>query len=294
MLGALKSDGLFAAFAQSILKAAQKDGRGDETEVTRLLADCHHNQSLSTIYTESGGAVEHAKVWLGILLNKIERLYLDEDVLPLAAAYNQIALCHIYKDEVEEATRGWSMSLDAYRTVPNVPKLGGIWPATSLALIYIIGDWPTEANDVLTRVLKEREEVLGKDDKTTSESEAVWRTMGKIRIRQQQYDEGLDYLRDCFYEIGLDFLRKRDTVTAVHYPSAAMRAFGDAPWRKAQTARVLWEKEKVARSDGNAAEGDAFIKRAMEIRKEVVPNDKRLEEQLTYADWDNVVFYYSR
>jgi biotin synthase-related radical SAM superfamily protein len=73
-----------------------------------------------------------------------------------------------------------------------------------------------------------------------------------------------------------------------------MKAFGDAPWRKAQTARVLWKKGKVARGDGNGAEGDALINRAMEIRKEVAPDDKRPEEQLTDADWNNIVFYYSR
>jgi hypothetical protein len=121
---------VFAAFAQIILEAAQKEGRGDEKEVTGLLADCHHNQSFSAIYTESGGAMEHAKAWLGILLDRIEKWHLDEDALSLATAYNQIALCHIYKDEVEEAISSCSRSLDAYRTAPNAPKLSGIWPAT--------------------------------------------------------------------------------------------------------------------------------------------------------------------
>lgn len=41
-------------------------------------------------------------------------------------------------------------------------------------------------------------------------------------------------------------------------------------------------------------EGDALINRAMEIRKEVAPGDKRPEEDLVDSDWDQLVFYYSR
>lgn len=148
---------LFAAFAQIILEAAQADGRGDEKEVTGLLADCHHNQSFSAIYTESGGAMEHAKAWLRILIDRIEKWHLDEDSLAMATAYNQIALCHIHKDEVEDAIKSWTASLDAYRTAPNAPKLSGIWPATSPALIYAIEGLPEQGDDVLTPVLKERD-----------------------------------------------------------------------------------------------------------------------------------------
>jgi len=159
---------LFAALARIILEAAKADGRGDEKEVTGLLAECHHNQSFAAIYTGSGGAMEHANAWLQILTNRTNKWDFDEDTLAMAAAYNQIALCHIHRNDVQEAIANWVTSL-FYLEVPSAPKLSGVWPAINLALIYTIEKRLKEADDVLALVLEEREKVMGKDDKTTSE-----------------------------------------------------------------------------------------------------------------------------
>lgn len=45
---------------------------------------------------------------------------------------------------------------------------------------------------------------------------------------------------------------------------------------------------------GNTVEGNAQIERAMEIRRELVPDDGRTSDQLTDEDFDKVVYYYSR
>lgn len=159
----------YAAFAQIILDKVKTQGGGDDRQVSGLLCDCHHNQSISALYTGTPGAMEHAKAWLEILVDRIEKWNLPSDALNLATAYNQLALCYIKEDEVEEAIKSWTFSFDTYRNLESAPKLSGIWPAVSLTLVYVQENRAQEADDLLTPVLKEREEVLGKNDMTTSE-----------------------------------------------------------------------------------------------------------------------------
>lgn len=45
---------------------------------------------------------------------------------------------------------------------------------------------------------------------------------------------------------------------------------------------------------GNAVEGNLLLDKAMQLRKELVPNDHRSEEQLVDNDFDILVYYFSR
>ena len=51
---------------------------------------------------------------------------------------------------------------------------------------------------------------------------------------------------------------------------------------------------RLQKGMGNVVEGEAQLERAMKLRKEIVPGDKRTEEELSYQDFDNEVWYYSR
>jgi hypothetical protein len=41
-------------------------------------------------------------------------------------------------------------------------------------------------------------------------------------------------------------------------------------------------------------EADLFLKQAMSLRRELVPDDDRSEEKLVERDWDDLMFYHSR
>ncbi|KAF2838762.1 hypothetical protein M501DRAFT_1031819 [Patellaria atrata CBS 101060] len=91
-------------------------------------------------------------------------------------------------------------------------------------------------------------------------SGALWRAMGKIRSTQQKYDDALEcceravenlkiiigdkhYMTgDCFHDLSLAFSRKNNPSKALKNLSKAIQAFGDAPYRQEQAARVLWKK----------------------------------------------------
>lgn len=53
-------------------------------------------------------------------------------------------------------------------------------------------------------------------------------------------------------------------------------------------------KGKLLLKVGNTVEGEAQLSRARNLRKEIVPDDKRTADQLSYEDFDKEVYYYSR
>lgn len=53
-------------------------------------------------------------------------------------------------------------------------------------------------------------------------------------------------------------------------------------------------KGRLLKKMGSGVEGRAELDQAMRLRKEILPDDDRSEEQLSNYDFDIVVYYYSR
>jgi len=74
----------------------------------------------------------------------------------------------------------------------------------------------------------------------------------------------------------------------------SIKVYRDIRWYKPQAARSSFMKGRLLIAMGNIVEGDAQLKRAMELRREIVPDDHRTVDQLTDQDFDELVWYYSR
>lgn len=155
--------------AQKILDKAVAAGGSDEERVTHWLGEAHHNLSLAAVLTDSSDGMHNAKTWVEILLSRIEKFNLPSEALSLATAYNQVGICHLKRDEVDEAMNSWKKSLATYSGVDNRPDFSGTFPAISLAQMYALQNRPEEGEKVLMPALEEHERILGKDDKTTTE-----------------------------------------------------------------------------------------------------------------------------
>lgn len=157
---------IFASLAQRILRKALDAGDDDEERITHWLGEAHHNLSLAAVLTGSSDGIHDVKLWLDLLLDRSPS---KAKALSLATAYNQMGICYIKKDKVEDAINSWKQSLATYRSMENPPVFSGTWPAISLALLYALQGRPNEGEEVLRPTLDEHERILGKDDTTTTE-----------------------------------------------------------------------------------------------------------------------------
>ncbi|KAL9028780.1 MAG: hypothetical protein Q9196_002903 [Gyalolechia fulgens] len=158
----------FASLALNILDQALSTD-SDEERITHWLGEARHNLSLAAVMTGSSDGMHDAKLWLDILRDRVEKYKSSSDELALATAFNQLGICHIKKDEANDAMRSWEQSVAIFSSVKNPPDFSGTWPRIQLALLYTLQDRPEEAEAVLVPTLEEHERILGMDDKTTTE-----------------------------------------------------------------------------------------------------------------------------
>ncbi len=113
------------------------------------------------VLTGSSDGMHDAKIWVNILLDRIERFNPASEALSLATAYNQIGICHINKDEVEDAMKRLKQSVTTYRSEESPPDFSGTWPTISVSLLYALQRQPKEGEEVLAPALKSMRESLG-------------------------------------------------------------------------------------------------------------------------------------
>lgn len=255
-------------------------------------------------------ALKHCKACLTIVAGRIARWDGPADTKELATIYNDIALSEMLINNVEETIKTWQLSYKAFRKAEDTGPLGPTWLAISLGIVYSQRDEPDKGEDFLKPLSKAREELLGKDNKTSSESGSSWRTVGHIRVAQRRFGEGLELHQralenlpitlgdnysqtaDCTYNVVQDLLRLGRNDEASELLDKVITAYGDR--YEAGAARTLWRKGKLLQQTRKRLEAKGVLNKAMRIRKTIAPDDHRPEEELVEKDWDDLLYYYSR
>ncbi|KAL8831927.1 MAG: hypothetical protein Q9170_005089 [Blastenia crenularia] len=302
---------IFASLARMILNQALYTD-GDKERITHWLGEARHNLSLAAVMTGSSDGMDDAKLWLDILQDRAQKYKSSAEELALATAFNQLGICHIRKDEANDAMKSWEQSVAIFAGLKSAPDLSGTFPRLQLALLYTLQNRPTEAEAVLKPTLEEHERILGIDDKTTTESGHIWRAMGNICNAQQRYKEGLKYHEralanmkvtlgekhyftgDCFYSLAVDYVRHGQEKEALENLDAAIGAFTAETHREAQAARAIWKKGCVLKVSGDLLASEELFKRAMQIRQSLVPDDVRQVNEVYDKDWADPIFFWSR
>ncbi|KAH7265628.1 uncharacterized protein BKA55DRAFT_559302 [Fusarium redolens] len=303
---------VFASLAKTILEHALNDNSSDQERVTHWLGEAHHSLSLTACLTKSSDGLEDADIWQKHLNSRIEKYGLPSDKLALATAYNQLGICQSNKEQFDDAVTSFNKSVVTYNSVANAPQFSATFPAISQSMLHCLMDRYDEAEHVLTPFLEEHEKVLGKDDKTTTRSGLIWRTMGDIRNGQHRYDEALGYHNraldnlkatggdkhyftgDCFYSLAKDLLRQGKQEEAIQSLDSAIDVFTAAPHREAQAARAIWQKGIVLKGMGDELQRKQLFGKAMELRRKLAPDESGKIDDLQEHDWTKLIIYWSR
>ena len=160
---------IFASLAMIILKRAEQCGSDDLEYVTRWLGEAHHNLSLIACMTRSSNGIQDCQVWLDILRMRLNTYHLSSDTVSLAVAYNQMGICYLNENAVEDAISNFQQSLLTFDSLHDAPDFSGTFPRISLSVLYTLQGEPDKADAVLIPALEEHERKLGMDDISTSE-----------------------------------------------------------------------------------------------------------------------------
>ncbi|KAF2242058.1 hypothetical protein BU26DRAFT_571299 [Trematosphaeria pertusa] len=249
------------------------------------------------------------------LLEVIDRVFKQWDIardsLALAICYNNLGIAYSLLNDIPASLDAWEMAYAGFGEREG-RVLDCTWPAASLALVYAQRGEPEKGAKFLDPVFDELLDRRGCDDRTTSETGVILRARGHLRVAEENVAEALGFhelalanLRvtlgnshyqtaDCMYNLAQDLLHFRRYEEASKLLDEAIEAYGDIPRYRPTAARALWRKGRLLRETRRHLEAEGFLREAMRVRREIVPEDERGEGELKEEDWDALVDYYSR
>ncbi|KAL9611676.1 MAG: hypothetical protein Q9167_003705 [Letrouitia subvulpina] len=303
---------IFASLAKIILEKAVEENSDDQKEITHWLGEAHHNLSLAAVHTGSSDGMEDVKIWLDILRDRIHKFQIPSDQLSLATAYNQLGMVHCGKHQNEDVINSWKESVAIFGRVKGHPQFSDRYPRISLAMMHVLQDQADEAVEILKPTLKEHEQILGKEDTSTSATGQIWQCMRNIRNLQHRYKEAIEYHKrtvmnmritlgenhyftgDCFYRLGLDWKRQGNNSEARSNLDIAINIFTGSKYSKEQAARAMWTKGCWLKDAGDLTGSERLFQKAMDIWHLRMPDDTRLVHELQSKDWSHLITYWSR
>ncbi|KAK0622079.1 hypothetical protein B0T17DRAFT_509362 [Bombardia bombarda] len=312
---------IYASLAFDILENFSKEMFQEDETLSRLLSQSHQYKAVSCIETNSPGALAHLRCMIVLITERLEKWNRVDDAVQLADAYNESAMAYM-RDKFQEQTAimSWLQSYDAFEAAiqgdmdPIDTKIRQEWPAIHLAIMYSLRGECEKGESILLPVLNAREEKFGKDSVSSMVSGKVLHALGNIRRTQGASDEAIDLYRralrvfrstigdnhyvtaDACYCLAERLLVARPGMEqeAILLLDQSLKVYGDIRWYKPQTARSAFMKGNLLKRLGNTIEGEALLAQAMQLRSEIVPDDKRTADQLSDVDFDKEVYYYSR
>ncbi|KAG8362497.1 hypothetical protein FVEN_g60 [Fusarium venenatum] len=302
----LRSGFEYARLSQQILNA-NSEGQ-DTNRYSYLLTNSYRYQGITSIYMLTKDAVPCCKKWIELLVDRIQKYKEPVDIKTLPISYNELGIALMTIPDTKEALKAFETCCEMLDQQRKSDKLPFPFAWQHRGTVTAWSGNPDAGYEILAPILKEREDKLGKDNTEGIEDGHLLTYMGNIRRLQGQSDwynfakRGLSVLRitcgeNASFTIQASYRLARAHFERAEYDEAIALlrkcvAFpGDVPWYKADLGRYCWKLGRALQASGNSgSETRELLKRSMDIRHDLVPNDDREEDELTDSDWDELIY----
>lgn len=230
-----------------------------------------------------------------------------------AAAYNQYGTGLMMIDRVEEAKKAFQDSIDMYAKVKHTTECPDSLPIANLAVAMWISGDDQAAFDLLEEGLTAREYAFEGEDTDSFRAGRFLHAIGNVRWDQGKFSVSKTYHKralrqyistlgklhhrtaDVCHRVAMHCLRDRELKEAGRLIDQALDSWrADAESFRQEIARTTWLKASHRAKSGNPAEAEELREQAAAMRRELRPDDDRTAHDLTYADFDELVAFWSR
>jgi hypothetical protein len=151
----------YAVQAQRIAEASETE---DDEFRDKILADSYRFQGIIGSCLETSKGVEYTKKWVELLLYRIQKYQLKDDLDTLSMAYHEYGRALMRIPHRKEALRSWDITGATIRERTKAEDLRFLFLWFHRALVYGLDGEGGIAESITLPVLEEREKKLGKSD----------------------------------------------------------------------------------------------------------------------------------
>ncbi|KAM3476171.1 hypothetical protein MY8738_007067 [Beauveria namnaoensis] len=284
-------------------------------EALYMIRDTHHN--LGTAAGETNDVksfLQHVAVWLEMLK---QRKTADGDIVvdyELAMGYNETGVAHGMDGQYEMALDYFSKAVETYQALPHYEETMLGWSASNIGLMYWVMGKYEDAERALLEIIDIFASHNGVDDTLSFKTGKMLYALGNVYVSQEMFQQGLELhnrclkqyratLGDSHHRIG-DICHRLsdDNLYFGNYAEAqarvlinqALKVFSGRRQYRQELARSTYKASQVSRAMGNNSKAEAELQEAFQLRRALLPGDRRGNDELTEADFDNLVVFWSR
>ncbi|RDW93966.1 uncharacterized protein DSM5745_01288 [Aspergillus mulundensis] len=240
--------------------------------------------------------------------------------LRLAFAHSQMGIAYMMNGMFARATDRFQQSVKMLKAInADADELG--FPACNLGLAYWVQENLSDADSTLTELLVKREALHGRLDRVSYQTGRVLHALGNVRsskalmfesqgdhdAAKALWDDAFNLHRNCLtqyestlgkfthrtadacHKVAEHYIRLGQDSDAKKMLERALDIWGDRPWYRNESARssfLLGTHLVSLGGDDNVKNGNIWLKRAKELRRQIRPDAE--DKELVMEDFDEL------
>ncbi|KAF2133133.1 hypothetical protein P153DRAFT_353544 [Dothidotthia symphoricarpi CBS 119687] len=296
-----------------LLLVNQQPHLPNERDIENILAEIHHNRGvMANEINRPTESLEYLSKFHAMMMNDLGNRRPGTD-MRLALSFNELGCAYMLRNDYSRAEKCFERSISSMEQLDNYERWQVSLPGVNLGVVYWLTERYTEALEVLSQGLRDREKKFGSNDQESFITGRFLYTLGNVHESLSNYDVSLEYHQrslnhyrntlgsahhrtaDAFVRITRHFMRLGQLAEALDLVDKAIHIYHnfDSAF-EAETARAKFCKSKVLRQVGDTAKADRELAESVRWYYELNRQDATGDGKIQEADFDRLVVFWSR
>ncbi|KAF1845081.1 uncharacterized protein K460DRAFT_394818 [Cucurbitaria berberidis CBS 394.84] len=284
-----------------------------ERDIESLLAEIHHNRGvMANEINRPHESLNYLLKFNAMMMKELGDRRPGTD-MRLALSFNELGCAYMLQNDYEHAEKCFEKSISSMEKLDNYERWQVSLPGVNLGVVYWLTERYTDALDILSRGLRDRERKFGFNDQESFITGRFLYALGNVHESLNDYDVSLEYHQrslnhyrntlgsahhrtaDAFVRITKHFMRQGRLAEALDLVDKAIQIYHnfDSAF-EAETARAKFCKSKVLQQVERFADAEKELAESVKWYHELKGQDLTGSQPVREADFDRLVVFWSR
>ncbi|KAI9775352.1 MAG: hypothetical protein M1839_001268 [Geoglossum umbratile] len=298
---------------EPFFQLAQLVCESQDEDAVDLLSDVFYSRGAdASEVNEPVRCMEYTSRFWKLRLKHAETSPKGRKDIRLGMSYNQMGVAYMMARDYESAVGVLEQAFEVYASVENSTPIMATLPAANMGLAcWFLGRYD-EAYKALINILRERERVFGVNDSESFKTGRVLHALGNVRASQGRLKDSFDYHQrallqyrstigdnhhrtaDVCYKVAGHYMRFGKLEDAKKLLGQALKVFSSRSHYKHENARTGHLMGRLMALMGDEKTSEQYFGEAYALYQVLKPDDRRTKDELSDADFEELVCFWSR
>ncbi|KAK9776213.1 putative NB-ARC domain-containing protein [Seiridium cardinale] len=280
-------------------------------QIDRTIGEIYHNHGcISAEINQPEKALQYQLIFNHMMLKELKDGPGAD--MRLGMSFNELGVAYMINDDWVKGQRCFELSAEEMKRVDNFKPYKISLPLVNLAYCHCLNRRYEEAEKLFMEGLADRVEEFGENDRESFITGRFYHGLANVKLGQGLEQASFKYLErardhykmtlgrghhrsaDVMVALGQHYARVKYDKDAVDWFNRALDVYGDRSVYAPEKARAFFQRGRLLRILGQAAEAQKDEDNCLALFREIRPDDKRPLHELSDADFDKLIVFWSR